>query len=363
MGQVRLRKRDDFQPGRLFGRDLRFLHPALAFGIRPQANFPRGRVTGEPESIVQVATPEVVECHPDLPAHDGVDHVGDRVHVLNLGRRFRLRRDQLHKTVEIGRAEPELRGFAPEQGAIGDGQAALRRAEPYQSLQLIQLLIALDAAGGGEFGVIGRARGRVAEQRLPERGNLVEIRLERVLCLGVARSRRPDRLLARQRRLDRRAVGSGVDAKHRVVVGNHRPHSSRLQVVDVPVDRNSHPKDDPPTDSRTILRPPFDNIEGETRFVLLFDNLVPVTRNRTYCARNSRGARVRFRVGELSVGDHPTPKSAGIRTRPQFPERSRFGRGSRPLRNIFLASQETGKLVPTLCVGMPSSTLCVVCVW
>ena len=105
-------------------------------------------------------------------------------------------------------------------------RAPLGGTEAHPTLQLVELLLALGALDHR------RARRRkpresgIAQERLAQRWDLVEIELIGMAGLGVARSHRPDRLQTSERSLDLGPIGPGIDLQPGIVVGNHRREST-----------------------------------------------------------------------------------------------------------------------------------------
>ena len=219
--EVRLGVRDDLQPRRLLGRDARLAHPALALGVGPRGDLGRVGVAGQAEGVVQVALADEIQRRADLAAGDGVERVLDGLAWLGLDRGLGLRRDRLDQLREVVGREMQRQCAVAEEVAVADRQPPLGRAEADEPLQLVELPAAFRVGLGRALGVVGGAGRRVAEQSAADLGDLVVIGLVRVLVLGIPRPRRPLVPAPLQRGLDRRPVGRGVDAEHRVVVGDH----------------------------------------------------------------------------------------------------------------------------------------------
>ena len=79
--EVRLRVRDDLEPGGLLGGDLGLLHPALAFVVGAGGDVGGRGIARHAQGVVQVAAAQVLERHADLPTGRRVEHVGRRVEV------------------------------------------------------------------------------------------------------------------------------------------------------------------------------------------------------------------------------------------------------------------------------------------
>ena len=116
---------------------------------------------------------------------------------------------------------PSRAASSTQEPAVGRAQPSLGGAEADPPLQLVELPLPLGELGDGQLGVVGRAGGRIAQERPAQRGDLVEIELVRVPGLRVPRPHRPGRLLALQRSLDLGPIGPRIDSQPRVVVGHH----------------------------------------------------------------------------------------------------------------------------------------------
>jgi hypothetical protein len=108
--------------------------------------------------------------------------------------------------------QAQLVRLGAQQGPVGDGQSPLGRPQADEPLQLVERAVPLDPLAGGPLGVVGGPHGRVAQQRLPQGRDLIEVGLERVLVLGIAGPRRPLRLAPGQGLLQRLPIGRRLDS-------------------------------------------------------------------------------------------------------------------------------------------------------
>jgi hypothetical protein len=217
--------RDDLEPGGLLGGDLGLLHPSLPLGVGAGGDVGGRRVAADAQGIIEVATAQVLQRHPELSPRGRVEDIGRRVDV-DLGIAVRVRSlgeagnrpDQAEQVLLV---QPEPGGLGGQVLAVGRPEPPLGGAEADPTLQLVELLLPLGPAGDGQLGVVGRAAGRVAQKRPSQGGDLVEVELIGVPVLGVPRPHRPRRLLAMQRGLDLGPIGPGIDLQPGIVVRDH----------------------------------------------------------------------------------------------------------------------------------------------
>ena len=127
--------------------------------------------------------------------------------------------------------KPSLAASSTSSVRSDGAQSSLGGPQAGPLLQLVELGIALGDLGDGQLGVVGGARGRIAQECLPQGGDLVEIELVGVARLRVPRAHRPGWLQSLERGLDLGPVGPRIDPQPRVVVRHHRHvrrHKPRL---------------------------------------------------------------------------------------------------------------------------------------
>ncbi len=206
---------DDLEPRGLFGGDLSFLHPPLAFLVSAGRDIGCVRIALDAEGIVEIAAAQMLECHLDLATRRWVEHIGRRIKI-KIGvaaRAWGL--DQIgdgpRQAQQFFFAQAEPGRFVAEEFAIGRASPPLAARSRTLPLQFVEELLALGGANHRQLGVIGRARSRVAQQCPAQGGDLIEEELVGVPGLGIARAHRPERLLFLKRSLDLGPVGPWIN--------------------------------------------------------------------------------------------------------------------------------------------------------
>ena len=206
---------DDLEPRGLLRRDLCFFHPPLALGIGAGSNIWTRRVAADPEGIIQIKTPKVFECSAYLSPRRRIESLPRSV-VVQFGPALNdLTFDELRNRpchpYEVFVAQSQIRRLVAQEAPIRCSKPSFGSAKVHATKQQVELPLPLGHLNHGELGVVGRSGSGIAQNRLPQGGNLIEIELIGVPRLGVSGPHRPDRLHAFERGLDLGPIGARIN--------------------------------------------------------------------------------------------------------------------------------------------------------